>query len=230
LAAALGASYPDVPIVCVPNGVDADGLPRLDQQRFPGLSVAYAGRLYGSRDLGPVVRALGMFLQRHPEAGQAGSRLRIAGPADSYHTRVFKDAVAAAGVEPYVEMLGVLPRAEALEVVSRSRLAVVLAQEQELQIPSKLYESVAMGIATLVVAPADSAAGIEGNRLGAVVRDSGDVEGIACVLEQLWRDGARERSPCSVPITYDAIALQVDHLLRTSVPLASPCPQLTASP
>ena len=221
LAAALGASYPDVPIVCVPNGVDAEGLPRLDQQRFPGLSVAYAGRLYGSRDLGPVVRALGMFLQRHPEAGRAGSRLRIAGPADSYHTRVFKDAVAAAGAERYVEMLGVLPRAEALSVVARSRLAVVLAQEQELQIPAKLYESVAMGVPTLVVASADSAAGVEGRRLGAVVRDSADVDGITCVLERLWQDGAREPSPCPVPITYDAIALLVDQVLGMNVPLAS---------
>jgi hypothetical protein len=159
-----------------------------------------------------------MFLQRHPEAGRAGSRLRIAGPADSYHTRVFKAAVAAAGVEPYVEMLGVLPRAEALGVVSRSCLAVVLAQEQELQIPAKLYESVAMGVPTLVVAAADSAAGVEGKRLGAVVCDAADVEGIARVLEQLWRDGARERSPCPVPITYDAIALLVDQLLRMSVP------------
>jgi glycosyltransferase involved in cell wall biosynthesis len=207
-----------VPIVCVPNGVDAEGLPRLDQQRFPGLSVAYAGRLYGSRDLGPVLGALGMFLQRHPQAGRAGSRLRIAGPADSYHTRVFKDAAAAAGVEPYVEMLGVLPRAEALEVVSRSRLAVVLAQEQELQIPAKLYESVAMRVPTLVVAPPDSAAGIEGKRLGALVCDSGDVAGIAGVLEQLWRDGVRDQPPCPVPITYDAIARLVDRLLVTGVP------------
>jgi len=99
-------------------------------------------------------------------------------------------------------------------VVSRSRLAVVLAQEQELQIPAKLYESVAMGIPTLVVAPAASAAGVEGNRLGALVRESGDVEGIAGVLEQLWREDSRQRSSCPVPITYEAIAPLVDKLFR----------------
>ena len=102
---------------------------------------------------------------------------------------------------------------QALKVVSRSRLAVVLAQQQELQIPAKLYESVAMGIPTLVVAPPDSAAGIEGERVGAVVRDTADVEGIACVLERLWRDGSQERL-CPVPITYEAIAPMVDKVLQ----------------
>ena len=214
LAEVLAAKYPHVPVVCVPNGVDPDGVPPPARHRYPGLGIAYTGRLYAGRDLGPVMRALGIFLQHHPEAARAGSKLRIAGDADSGHAQVFNEAVAAAGVEQYVELLGLLSRADALDVVSRSRLAVVLAQEQELQIPAKLYESVAMGIPTLVVAPAASAAGVEGNRLGALVRESGDVEGIAGVLEQLWREDSRQRSSCPVPITYEAIAPLVDKLFR----------------
>src|SRR5947208_5934855 len=167
------------------------------------------------------MRALGIFFQHHPEAARAGSKLRIAGDADSRHAQVFNDAVAVAGVEQHVEVLGRLSRGAALDVVSRSRLAVVLAQDQELQIPGKLYESVAMGVPTLVVAPAGSAAAVEGNRLGAVVRDSGDVEGIACVLEQLWREDSRQRSSCPVSITYEAIAPLVDQVLGMSLPPAS---------
>ena len=213
-AQALAPRYPAMPVAWVPNGVDPECLPPLARSRYPGLGLAYAGTLYGGRDLGPVVRALRRFLERHPEAAHAGSKLRIAGLAELRHARAFNDAVAAAGMEPYVELLGPLPRAEALDVVCRSRLAVVLAQEQELQIPAKLYESVAMGVPTLVVAPVDSAAGLEGNRVGAVVRDSDDVEGIASVLEQLWQDGSGWRSPCHAPITYEALAPAVDKLLR----------------
>lgn len=214
LGEALAEKYPDLPVVCVPNGVDPDCLPPPARHRYPGLGIAYAGTLYGGRDLGPVVRALRIFLERHPEAAQAGSKLRIAGEAVACHARAFNDAVAAAGIQQYVEVLGPLSRAEALNVVSRSRLAVVLAQEQELQVPAKLYESVAMGIPTLVVAGADSAAGVEGTRVGAMVRDPADVEGMACVLEQLWWGEPRRRSPCPVPITYEAIAPLVDKLLR----------------
>lgn len=214
LAEALAAKYPGLPVVCVQNGVDPECLPPPARDPYPGLGIAYSGRLYTGRDLGPVVRAFRVFLDRHPEAARAGSKLRVAGEAEPSHARAFHDAVAMAGIERYVEVLGQLPRPQALNVVSRSRVAVVLAQQQELQIPSKLYESVAMGIPTLVVAPARSAAGIEGNRVGAMVRDSADVEGIACVLEQLWRDDARARSSCPVPITYEATAAFLDEVLR----------------
>ena len=213
LAEVLRTRYPDVPFVHVPNGVDLESLPRPAENPYPGLSIAYAGMLYAGRDVGPVVRALRLFFERHPEAAHAGSKLRIAGAAEREHARAFATVVADAGLEPYVEMLGSLPRTEALTLVSRSRLAVVLAQQQELQIPAKLYESVAMGVPTLVVAPADTATAVEGQRVGAAVHASDDVAGIAGLLEQLWRDG-RRKAPPSAAITYDAIADQVDELLR----------------
>jgi glycosyltransferase involved in cell wall biosynthesis len=214
LAEALAARYADVRVVHIPNGVDPEFLPPPARDPYPGLGIAYTGTLYGSRGLGPVMRALRIFFDRHPEAAAAGSKLRFAGQAERPHAHALGDDVVATGLEEYVEVLGPLPRAQALNMVSRSRLAVVLAQEQELQVPAKLYESVAMGIPTLVVATADSAAGVEGRRVGAVVRDSEDVEGIACVLEQLWHDDSRRRCPCPVPITYEAIAPLVDNLLR----------------
>jgi glycosyltransferase involved in cell wall biosynthesis len=224
LADALAARYPGVAVACVPNGVDPDGLPPAARLPYPGLGIAYAGTLYGSRDLGPVVRALRLFLQRHPEAARAGSKLRIAGAAEHGHARAFSDAVAAAGLQPYVEVLGPLSRPEALALVSHSRLAVVLAQEQELQIPAKLYESVAMGVPTLVVAPVNSAAATEGTKVGAVVCDSRDVDGMVRLLERLWGDGSRARLRCPLPITYEAIAVQVDRLFRSPAiaPLRSP--------
>jgi glycosyltransferase involved in cell wall biosynthesis len=218
LAATLAAKHA-VPVVCVPNGVDAECLPPSARDHYPGFGIAYTGTLYGGRDFGPVVRALRIFFERHPEAAQAGSKARVAGEAQPGHARALYDAVAAAGMEQYVEVLGPLPRAQALNVVSRSRLVVVLAQEQDVMIPAKLYESVAMGIPTLVVAPADSAAGLEGARLGALVRDPADVEGIAGVLEQVWREDAQPRSPCPVPITYEAIAPLVDQLLTDALPV-----------
>jgi glycosyltransferase involved in cell wall biosynthesis len=230
-ADALVAKYPDVPIVCIRNGVDAECLPPPAPQRYPGLSIAYVGTVYGGRDCGPLVSALRIFLERHPDAAQAGSKLRIVGEALGSHAGLFYDTVAAAGMERYVEVLGRLPRAHALSVVARSRVAAVLAQEQELQIPTKLYESVAIGIPTLVVASVDSAAGVEGRRVGAAVRDPTDVEGIAGVFQQLWRDESSRGSPCPVSITHDAIAPLVDQLLRgRSLPRAAPPQQgVTAS-
>ncbi|MGH7607963.1 MAG: glycosyltransferase [Gemmatimonadales bacterium] len=214
LAEVLAAQYPGAPVVCVPSGVDADLLPPAARDPYPGLAVAYAGTLYAGRDIGAVVRGLQLFFQRHPEAAQAGSKLRVAGEAESHHALAFSDAVAATGMRHAVEMLGRVPRAEALQVLSRSRLAVVLAQQQELQIPAKLYEPLAMGVPTLVVAPEGSATAVAGRRLGAIVHDQDDVEGIAGLLSRLWSEGAEQQPRCAAAITYDALAPQLDTLLR----------------
>ena len=213
LAAVLSAKYPKVPVHCVPNGVDAECLPPA-RHPYPGLSIIYAGTLYGSRDLGPVVQAFRGFLERHPEAAQAGSKLRIAGHAEASSAAALGEQVTASGLGPYVEVLGAVPRAQALDLIARSRLAVVLAQEQELQTPAKLYECIAMGIPALVVAEPGSAAGVEGTRLGAAVFEHRDVAGIGGVLEHLWRDGSQQRARRPAPVTYDTIAPLVDRLLR----------------
>jgi hypothetical protein len=88
-----------------------------------------------------------------------------------------------------VELLGTLPRDEALALVSRSRVGLVLAQGQEFQVPAKLYELVSMGIHVLVLAPVDSAAGSEAERVGAVAIDPEDTEAIASFLDSV-RNGA----------------------------------------
>src|SRR5437899_270313 len=187
---------------------------RAARHPYPGLSIIYAGTLYGSRDLGPVVQAFRGFLERHPEAAQAGSKLRIAGHAEASSAAALGEQVTASGLGPYVEVLGAVPRAQALDLIARSRLAVVLAQEQELQTPAKLYECIAMGIPALVVAEPGSAAGVEGTRLGAAVFEHRDVAGIGGVLEHLWRDGSQQRARRPAPVTYDTIAPLVDRLLR----------------
>ncbi len=218
LAEALTAKYPDVAVTYLRNGVDPESLPPRAPQSYGGIGIAYAGTLYGSHDLGSVMQALRVFLQRHPEAAQAGSKLRVAGHADPTNARACEEQIAALGLEQHVEVLGVLPRSQALDVLSRSRLAVVLAQELEMQVPAKLYELVAMGIPTLVVAEARSAAAIEGKRLGVTVLDSGDVDGILRLLEELWRN-APHAPPSHTAITYGHVAARVQELLTGPGPI-----------
>src|SRR6267143_387660 len=212
LGEALKAQYPKVDIVWIRNGVDPESLPSSTAQPYPGLSIVYAGTLYGSHDLGPVLQAFRAFLQRHPDACQDGSKLRVAGHADGSSAIALEAQIHSLGLEPHVERLGPLPRSRALEVVSRSRLAVVLSQELELQVPSKLYETVAMGIPTLVLAEPGSAAAVEAQRLGVVAPDPGDVAGIARLLEQVWRNEVSRPSAGRATILHGQIAAILDQL------------------
>src|SRR5256885_5040333 len=57
---------------------------------------------------------------------------------------------------------------------------LVLAQYQPLCVPAKLYESVALGTPTLVIAEPDSAAAREARRLGAMTVDAAEIGRASC--------------------------------------------------
>lgn len=215
LTAALAAHYPGAVVEWVPNAVDADLLPPRSSQPLPGLAIAHVGSVYGRRDLKPILRALRFLLDRHPGAAQDGTKLRQAGHVDAPQAEAMERDIAELRLGDHVELRGMLPRAEALDLLARSRLALVLDLGPA-QIPAKLYESVAMGIPTLVVAPRDSATWHEATRLGASLAEPDDVEGIAAVLGQAWSTpltSTHRGSAAAETSDYGALAPSVSALL-----------------
>jgi hypothetical protein len=79
-------------------------------------------------------------------------------------------------------------------------------------VPSKLYESVVMGIPTLVIAGPDSASAREGQRVGAFVAAPDEVDRIALILEQIWT-GAPVTDASRAACDYRALAPTVGSLL-----------------
>lgn len=216
LADALRRLYPTARVVWVPNGVDRALLPPRPAERFPGLAVAYAGTIYGGRDIGVLLRALRGFLEAHPGARSDGTRLRIAGLVEPAHAEALARELESLALQDHVELLGLLPRPEALDVLARSGLAVVLAQHQEYQVPAKLYELVGLGVPTVVVAEPGSATASEAARLGAWCVAAGDAGGLRAVFESAW-EGRPASSGQDVPVDYEAIAAQADAVLRQRI-------------
>ena len=105
-----------------------------------------------------------------------------------------------------------------MSLLARSHLAIVLAQDQDYQVPAKLYESVGMGIATLVIAESESAAGREALRLGALLVAPGDVAGVARVLERVRAHPARYRPRPDGPVEYRDLAPDLSALLAGECP------------
>ena len=219
LAGALAKRYPDAAISWVPNAVDRDLLPARSADAFPGLAIAHVGTLYGGRDLGAVLRAMRILLDS-PHAGGAGAKLRQVGDVEQPQAEALRRDIPALGLGSAVELQGMLPRREALDVLARSSLALVLAQDQDCQIPAKLYESVAMGIPTLVIAPAHSAAGREAVRIGALQAEPHDVQGIAAAMLQaaLEPNGRNGGSRSAGATDYRALAPAVSALLSGEQP------------
>src|SRR5712671_934446 len=212
LAAALTARYPHIAVTWVPNGADAQALPARSAQPFRGLAITHLGTLYGGRDPTPVLHALRLLFDRFPEARRDGTMFRHAGPQEPAHAAATRSAIEELDLGEHVTMQSRLPRAAALDLLARSGLAIVLAQDQDYQIPSKLYESVVMGLPTLVIAGPDSASAREGQRVGAFVAAPDEVERIALIFEQVWK-GAPGVNASRAACDYRTLAPTVGSLL-----------------
>lgn len=212
-ASVLKAQEPGVDVVHFPNGIDLEGLPTRRSEDVAAGSIAYVGALYANRNLSSVLTAMGAVLRERPAAA-ATLKLDIAGPLESPHRERMHDDIAAAGIDSMVKLHGVLPRARALELLSRSHLALVLAQDQPMCVPAKIYESVGLGVPTLVIAEEASAAAREARRIGAMTLEGGDVEGMRAVIEDLLAGRIPIRIEAKAPISYRELAVQMDQLLR----------------
>ena len=228
-AAALRATEPGLEVEYLPNGVDLENTPSRDEAAIERCSIAYVGTLYAGRNLSSVCAAIGRLLREQPEAA-ATIRLNVAGPMDPKHRDKFQEDIAAEGLSSVVNIRGTIPRTQALELLTRSHIALVLAQDQPMQVPAKIYESVGLGVPTLVIAEDSSAAATEARRIGAMTVDGSDVEG----LTRLFGDMLAGRIPTSIsakaPISYGHLAQQWDALLRKSFGLQETAQSLQTAP
>jgi hypothetical protein len=212
-ASALRKTDPDLDVVYFPNGIDMEQLPARDVSSVERASIACVGTLYAGRNLSMVFAAIRELLRDQPGAAST-LRLNVAGLMEPRHREKMEGEIAAAGLTSMVSIHGVLPRAQALELLSRSHLALVLAQDQPMCVPAKLYECVGLGVPTLVIAEVNGAAASEARRIGAMSLDSNDVEG----MRSLLRDMLSGRIPTTIvpttPVSYADLAVQMDRLLR----------------
>jgi hypothetical protein len=215
-ALALKNSEPHLDVTCLPNGIDLDQVTPRNGAEVDHGSIAYVGTLYFGRSLSAVCAAMRQLLTENPEAA-ATLRLNVAGPMEIAHRRQFEDDIAASGLASLVNIHGLLPRPEALELLRRSHLSLVLAQDQPMQVPAKLYESVGLGVPTLVIAEEGGAAACEARRIGAMSLDSANVEGLRALLEDMLAGRMPTEIKSKKPIAYADLAQEWDYRLRESL-------------
>jgi glycosyltransferase involved in cell wall biosynthesis len=219
-AMALRVTDPQLGVICIHNGLDLEQVPLREMSAVQQGSIAYVGTLYAGRNLSSVCAAMRGLLSDRPDAA-ATLRLNVAGPMESPHQRQLQDDITAAGLSSLVKFHGLLPREQALELLNRSHLALVLAQDQPMCVPAKLYESVGLGIPTLVIAEETSAAACEARRIGAMTLDAADVEGLRSLLDDMLAGRIPTKIEPKAPISYANLAPQWDRLLRESMHLGT---------
>ena len=208
----LRTSQPDLEVVHFPNGIDQEQLPPRDPSSVETGTIAYVGTLYAGRNLSSVLSAMSL-LREKGVPGATDLRLNVAGPLESPHRERMHEEIRALGLAAQVNVLGVLPREGALRLLSRAHLALVLAQEQPMCVPAKLYESVGLGVPTLVIAEPDSAAAREARRIGAMTADAKDVHAIGAMLSDLLAARVPKTVEQKTAISYEDLAREMDRML-----------------
>jgi glycosyltransferase involved in cell wall biosynthesis len=211
--------FPGTPTAFLPNGVDVAALPAAgdprprDSSDLREFHIMHLGTLYLNRDPVPTVRGFGAFLRTLPESERSRARLSFIGTVrKSFRARI--EAVAREeGVLAHVEMPGPVPRDEALRILSRASVSLVLAQDQETAVPAKIYEAAGQEIPALVITEAGSASAGAGRRLGARVHDPADIEGIAGALRAAWSGEWTGALPPGVSVDYRELSWDAENLL-----------------
>jgi glycosyltransferase involved in cell wall biosynthesis len=180
--------YPEVDpgrFVTIPNAVDLRQLGDVSPLPSDGkFTLIHAGSLYGRRDPTPLFRGL----ERAVEGGLGRDQVRLTligdqGPG----VEAIRERARAAGVGDLVSVDGVKPRGEVLTLSRRAQVIVILAQDQPLQIPGKVYEAAALMKPILAITEEGATRDVLRDAGGASIVDPEDVDGVARSLLAIHR-------------------------------------------
>ena len=207
----LSSEAPQVDVRWLSNGVDpaevahTEGVPEGSE-----FVVSHVGSVYSTRDPSGFLRGAERFVRAVPQAASA-FRIRFVGPVSPPYDGILEEA-RTGSLSRHLELVGRVPREEALAALASSSVALVLAPNQGLMVPAKIFESVGMGVPTLVITEPGSATDHAARRLGAEVADSDDPAEVAQALEKLWECRGRRRAP-PPEVRYDHLAEEAARIL-----------------
>jgi glycosyltransferase involved in cell wall biosynthesis len=192
---AMLARYPSLPsskFVCIPNSIDTEELrPTHDGDVPDRLTITYAGTLYFDRTPEPLFRAVADLIKAG-RATAADIRIVLAGDCRRINDIDTEIVVRRHGLEDVVEVIDRRPYPEAVAMMQRSHLLLLLAPvRHRLVVPAKIYDYLGTGTVVLALAePAGATADLMNETQCGRCFSHDDVAGIREYLASLL-DGRR---------------------------------------
>lgn len=147
---------PDSPQVHLSlNGIPGALLDEPKAVREGILTILYAGALYQQRDPEPFLAALSTAVQRR---GWTPEQLRLdfLGECRQFNGISVEELVGRLGLEQYVRFTDRVPHDEAVRILARADLLLLLVRGQPTQIPNKLYDYLAMRVPIIAYSDSDT--------------------------------------------------------------------------
>jgi glycosyltransferase involved in cell wall biosynthesis len=138
--------------VHLPNGIDLDQMPHSPIERYGPLTITYAGTLYFDRTPEPLFQAFGELI-REGNVQPEDFRIKLVGNCASIAGADTMEVARRHGVESSVEIIGRVPHVEAIQMMRRSHLLLVLAPpNHDLVLPAKIFDYLGSGSKLLALA------------------------------------------------------------------------------
>ena len=145
------ASEPERKFVHAPNGFDPAAFSKYrGLDRFTEFTITYTGSLYLGRTPEPVFAALKLLIEEGKIMPKE-LRVKLIGNCRSIGGAAAQTVIDSYGLASSVEVSDAVPYSRAVEIISRSHLALVLAPDQPYQIPAKVYDYIGAGSRILAI-------------------------------------------------------------------------------
>lgn len=193
-AAELRSAYPSLSdrIVAVLNGFDDEVMPPPEPQR--AFTIVYAGTIYLDRDPAVLLEPVAEMVRR-AQVAPDDLQLIFVGDVESGNSAGLAGMASSLGIGEFVQVRGRVPRAEAMQLLSRADLNVVLPQDSHLAVPSKVYEYLRFPAWLLALAEPHSATARTLAGTGADVVLPGDDEAVIRVISARMAERQRSGRP-----------------------------------
>jgi glycosyltransferase involved in cell wall biosynthesis len=195
-------ALPEEKFAYLPNGIDVEPIGSADSlEKYDRLTITYAGTLYFDRTPEPLFRAFGELVRegrvREDEfcIKLVGNCRRIAG-VDT------RDVARQYGIGAAVDVIDRVPHAEAIGIMRRSHLLLVLAPpNHDLVLPAKIFDYLGSGSKLLALAGAGATADLIRETASGVCFSHDDVAALKGYLRELL-DGRRYKELRNEPASF----------------------------
>jgi glycosyltransferase involved in cell wall biosynthesis len=166
-------------------------------QKFDRFTITYTGSLYVGRSPQPLFRALSQLIRAGLVARDALS-VKLVGHCRHIDGAPTSEVIDRHGLSGVVEVHDQVPYADAVALVRRSHLALLLAPNLPYQIPAKVYDYLSAGTRILGIAEEGGTADILKETGAGVAFAEDDIDGIAAFITAELAGSQQPATPLSL--------------------------------
>lgn len=157
---------PEDKFLYIPNAIDWDGFAGLGRvEKYKRFTISYLGTLYSTRTPEPVFKAVKNIIT-DGKIKASDISVKLIGECSFIKNTPAKTMAEDYGLTDVVEIGGPVSYLNALDIMRRSHILLLLASDQPLQVPAKAFDYLGSGSRILAISP-------EGSATAELIKDTG---------------------------------------------------------